>query len=89
MTNEYVLPQRVVALEARVVALEQKVAFLLAELQLTDKFHALPAPADAGVMSLVQQGKMIQAISLYRQKHNASLVEAKNAVDAMLAPART
>jgi hypothetical protein len=70
----------------RLIELEQKVEFLFAELQLTDKFHGLPAPADADVASLARLGQKIQAIVLYRKKHGVGLAEAKTAVEAMVAP---
>ena len=72
----------------RVAVLEQKVEFLLEELRLADKYQALAPPADADVLALAQEGKLIPAIQLYRQKHNADLREAKDAVEAMLVPAR-
>jgi ribosomal protein L7/L12 len=81
MSDDFLLLQRV-------IDLEKKVEFLLAELRLADKFHALPPPADADVVTLARQGKLIDAIKLYREKHNAGLLEAKMAVEAMLAPAR-
>jgi hypothetical protein len=57
----------------RVIELENKGEFLLAELNLRDWFEAVPPPVDADVAALAQQSKMIQAIQLYRQKHNANL----------------
>jgi len=72
----------------RVIDLEQKVEFLLERLQLADQYHPLAPQADADVLALAQAGQMIQAIKLYREKHNASLAEAKNAVEVMLAPPR-
>jgi ribosomal protein L7/L12 len=74
------------ALLLRLIELEQKVEFLLAELGLTGKFHGVSPSADADVISLAQQGQKIQAIALYRRKHNVGLAEAKTAVEAMGAP---
>ena len=72
----------------RVIELEQKVEFLLLQLGLADKFH-LPSTADEDdVLALAHAGQMIPAIKLYREKHNASLAEAKDAVEAMLARSR-
>lgn len=39
---------------------------------------------DAQIVDLARQGKRIQAIKWYRQLHDASLREAKDAVEAML-----
>ncbi len=63
------------ALRARVVELEMQVAFLLNQLKLT----YVPPDGEFGqqLRDMVKQGKMLEAIKLYRQKTNASLEEAR------------
>jgi ribosomal protein L7/L12 len=67
-------------LSARVDALERQIEFLLARLQLQPVgSSALSLYAD--VIELKRQGKLIEAIKLYRSKTNTGLAEAKQFVD--------
>lgn len=83
-----------ITVEMRLAALEEKVDRLLAHFGLDDAGTAgtagtaltaadrLPV-ADPQVATLVQAGKKIQAIKLYRQLTGANLKTAKDAVDEM------
>jgi len=64
---------------------ERKVNFLLSELGLEEKYRSYnpPAPGMEDVQQLLRQGKVLQAIQLYRQKTGAGLSEAKAAVESM------
>jgi ribosomal protein L7/L12 len=78
MSNEY-------ELSLRIRELERRVDFLIAELGLQDKYaQAAPKPAgEDDVLALMRAGKKIEAIALYRRKHDVGLAEAKTAVEAM------
>ncbi len=67
-------------LNARVELLERQVAFLLNQASLTyvDRPAASLYP---DVAELKHQGKLIDAIKLYRSYTNASLMDAKNFVE--------
>ena len=69
-------------LNARVELLERQVAFLLnqANVAYTDRPVASSYP---DVAELKHQGKLIEAIKLYRSYTNASLADAKNIVENM------
>lgn len=78
MSNEY-------ELSLRIRELERRVDFLIAELGLQDKFAhtTFVATGEDDVAALVRAGKKIEAIALYRRKHDVGLAEAKTAVEAM------
>ena len=70
----------------RILELERKVEFLLQELGLEGKVNAYESRANRSALSpeiltLVRQGRKIEAIKLYREKTGASLMEAKAAID--------
>jgi ribosomal protein L7/L12 len=82
-----------ITIEMRLAALEEKVDRLLTYFGLDDAgagatpgavmgVDRLPV-ADAQVATLIQAGKKIQAIKLYRQLTGATLKTAKDAVDEM------
>jgi ribosomal protein L7/L12 len=67
-------------LSARVATLERAVTFLLAQVGSSPQ----DIPAAMGfedVVQLKRQGRLIEAIKLYREKTNVGLAEAKNFVD--------
>lgn len=77
-----------ITVEMRLAALEEKVDRLLAHFGLDDAAAVLTPDdrlpmAQAQVATLVQAGKKIQAIKLYRQLTGANLKTAKDAVDEM------
>lgn len=78
-----------ITVEMRLAALEEKVDRLLAHFGLDDTAAVALTPDDrlpmaqAQVTTLVQAGKKIQAIKLYRQLTGANLKTAKDAVDEM------
>ncbi len=70
------LTSREQALTNRVAKLERTVEFLLAQLKLT--YVDNPTyPVSPEIVNLIQAGKMIEAIKLYRQETGADLVTAK------------
>jgi hypothetical protein len=66
-------------LRARVSLLEDQMKFLLDRLNL--EYIDNPSPSFPDVVALKRQGKLIDAIKLYREKTNAGLAEAKEFVD--------
>jgi ribosomal protein L7/L12 len=73
-------------LRARVIALEAKVDYLYQHLAIT--FTPTQAFRDerlAKVYEAVAKGDMIGAVRIHREQFNSSLVDAKNAVDALKA----
>ena len=85
-----------ISVEMRLAAIEEKLDRLLAHLGLDDDADlgaAVPvavagqAPglvgAEAEIVSLIQAGKKIQAIKVYRQATGVGLKMAKDAVDTM------
>jgi len=68
-----------IALKARVAELEDRIRFLYKHLHV--EFEENPLAANAKVMALVKQGKLIEAIKMYREIYNVDLAEAKEAVD--------
>ena len=66
-------------LSARVATLERAVEFLLA--QVSPNYIGGPPSSYLDVIELKRQGKVIDAIKLYRSKTNAGLAEAKQYVD--------
>jgi ribosomal protein L7/L12 len=67
-------------LTARVATLERAVEFLLA--QAGSSYHDTPPIREyADVVELKRQGKIIEAIKVYRLKTNLGLAEAKQFVD--------
>jgi len=69
--------------KARVALLERQVEFLLAQLKL-QYVDRQPVLAYPDVAELKRQGKLIEAITLYRSKTDASLMEAKMFVESMI-----
>jgi hypothetical protein len=75
--------QQVMLLEVKVAELQRKVDFLMQHLGLT---YADPTPpGHAEIMTLLRQGRMIEAIRTYRELTGAGLKDAKAAVEAMRA----
>lgn len=85
-----------ITVEMRLAAIEEKLDRLLARLGLDDDADpatAVPlavagrapglAGAEAEIVALMQAGKKIQAIKVYRQATGAGLKTAKDAVDTM------
>jgi ribosomal protein L7/L12 len=68
-----------IALKARVAELEDRIRFLYKHLHV--EFEENPLAANVKVMALVKQGKLIEAIKMYREIYNVDLAEAKEAVD--------
>jgi ribosomal protein L7/L12 len=68
-----------IALKARVAELEDRIQFLYKHLKI--EFVADPLAANARVVALVKEGKLIEAIKMYREIYNVGLAEAKIAVD--------
>jgi hypothetical protein len=74
------------ALRARVIALEAKVDYLYQHLGIS--FTSNQAFQDerlAKVYEAVAKGDMIGAVKIHREQFNSSLMDAKNAVDAIRA----
>jgi ribosomal protein L7/L12 len=69
-------------LNARVALLERQITFLLNHASVAYVDRPL-APAYPDVAELKRQGKLIDAIQLYRTYSKASLAEAKNFVESM------
>lgn len=69
----------------RVMELERKVNFLLQEFGLEEKYRLYRSsyPEMEDVQALVREGRLIQAIKLYREKTGVGLAEAKVAVEQM------
>ncbi len=76
------LRMEVMKLETRVSMLERAVQFLLGQ-SIVPYVDAPPETNYADVLALKQQGKLIEAIKLYREKTNASLADAKNYVESL------
>ena len=75
-----VTDQDYIELKHRVIRLEGKVKFLYKHLGVT--FVPKPQPADdPQVVDLLKQGKTIDAIKIYRERNEATLPEAKQAVE--------
>ena len=67
-------------LNARVATLERAVSFLLAQVGST--YHDNPPTSEyPEVLELKRQGKIIEAIKVYRMKTNLGLAESKEYVD--------
>ncbi len=77
------LNERIVALGARVVELEDKVNFLL----LHQSVPYVPVSAEekagneAAVVELLKKGKNLDALKLYREKHQVPFDDAKKALE--------
>ena len=72
-----------VDLRKRVAKLERTVDFLLAQLKLTYIDNPASAGVDPDIFDLVQNGKKIEAIKLYRERTGAGLAEAKDFIDSL------
>jgi ribosomal protein L7/L12 len=72
-----------IALKARVAELEDRIQFLYQHLNVA--FVENPLAANARVVALVKEGKLIEAIKMYREIYNVGLAEAKKAVDGIQA----
>ncbi len=68
-------------LKERVATLERAVQFLLAQLGSQPSQVGSPSLIYSDVADLKRQGKVIEAIKLYRSKTNLGLAEAKQFVD--------
>ncbi len=68
-------------LHQRVARLERQVAFLLETLNLD--YQDRPEPVSPEIMALVQRGKKIEAIKLYRETTGASLKAAKDLIESL------
>ncbi|HVU12250.1 MAG TPA: hypothetical protein VHD90_13285 [Phototrophicaceae bacterium] len=72
-------------LQARVAKLERTVEFLLHHFELDyvdDPSSSIPG-VDAEIMALVQAGKTIDAIRLYRERTGADLLTAKTVIEGL------
>ncbi len=69
-------------LKARVALLERQIQFLLDHLEL-EYIDSQPLSIYSDVVELKRQGKLIEAIQLYRSKTEATLTEAKLFVDGL------
>jgi ribosomal protein L7/L12 len=65
---------------ARLAAIERKLDAVVAHLGVT-----VPAPEQAEVVHLLEQGQRIHAVKAYRDRTGAGLAEAKAAVDRIAA----
>ncbi len=63
------------ALRVRVVELEQQIAFLMRHLNVT--YTPPDGEFTANLRAMAKQGKLIEAIKLYREKTGASMEEAR------------
>ena len=70
-----------VDLRKRVAKLERAVDFLLNQLKLTYVDNPASVGADPDILALVQNGKKIEAIKLYRERTGVGLAEAKDFID--------
>jgi ribosomal protein L7/L12 len=70
------------ALKQRVKRLERQVAFLLDHLRL-DYPEAMDPGLTSEVMTLVREGRKIDAIRLYREITGVGLKEAKEVIDSL------
>jgi len=69
-------------LSERVASLERAVEFLLAQVGSSEYAKPSPPLLDyADVLALKREGRIIEAIKLYRMKANVGLAEAKAFVD--------
>ncbi|GAA4135981.1 hypothetical protein G3I30_14045 [Actinospica acidiphila] len=64
--------------DRRVARVERKIDAVMRHLDLEEE-----VPRKDEILTLVRDGKQVQAIKLYREATGAGLVEAKQAVDAM------
>ncbi|AXI87292.1 hypothetical protein SAM9427_16630 [Streptomyces sp. ETH9427] len=64
--------------DRRVARVERKIDAVMRHLNLEEE-----VPRKDEILTLVRDGKQVQAIKLYREATGAGLVEAKQAVDAM------
>ena len=78
-TRDYELIQQ---LQARVAKLERTVEFLLSKLEL-EYVDAPPNGVDPEVFKLLQAGKKIEAIKLYREKTGADLKSAMQFIESI------
>ena len=78
-THNYELIQQ---LQARVAKLERTVAFLLTKLEL-EYVDEPPSDVDPEVFKLLQAGKKIEAIKLYREKTGADLKSAMQFIESL------
>jgi ribosomal protein L7/L12 len=69
-------------LQARVAKLERTVEFLLTRLEL-EYVDELPSGVDPEVFKLLQAGKKIEAIKLYRDKTGADLKTAMQFIESL------
>jgi ribosomal protein L7/L12 len=68
---------------SRVALLERQVEFLLTQLKM-DYRDSTPIEQYPDVAELMRNGRMIEAIKLYRSKTGVGLAEAKDFVESML-----
>ncbi len=66
--------------DRRMARLEKKVDVLLDHFGLADQFRV---PANDQILQLLQEGRKIEAIKVYRETTGAGLKEAKEAVEEM------
>jgi ribosomal protein L7/L12 len=71
---------RIIELSMRVAELERKVEFLLGHLHLEYRDQGYD-PTMAEITELLRRGNKIEAIKIYRERHNVGLAEAKAAID--------
>ena len=83
--DEQQLHMSVAELTRRLRLVEAKVDFILKDLKI-EFVDDTEAPYMAHVYALVAQGKLIEAIKLYRENTGASLMEAKNYVEGLPKP---
>ena len=74
--------QEIYLLRQRIVRLEAQVDFLYRHLGVTfvEEVHASDDPK---IIAVLRSNNMIEAIKLYREKHDVGLAEAKIAVEEM------
>jgi ribosomal protein L7/L12 len=75
------LLRTVLALEAQVAELQRNVAHLYAHAGLSPPPDPAEAPPSPVVAELVAEGKMIEAITQYREETGKGLADAKSAID--------
>lgn len=85
MSYEQQLHINVAQLNRRLVMLEAKVDFILKELKIEFQADSEPAYV-AQINVLVAQGKVLDAIKLYREQTGADLVSAKAFVEGLPKP---
>lgn len=69
----------IIVLRARVAELENKVDFLYRKMGI--EFSDDPGTDNSQIVSLLKKGNKLEAIKVYRELTNASLAEAKQAVE--------